>query len=90
FTRDVSDVIEDILERLSELEQRILYQLVVKREPVVFKDLQKSFAEVSTQELIGGVASLLQRSLIERSEGGFTLPPAIMEVTIQLMTDLQE
>jgi hypothetical protein len=90
FTRDIQDFVEELLERLSELEKKILYQIALKKEPVPLKELQQSLPEVSPQELIGGVASLRQRSLVERAEGGFALPPAVMEVTTQLITSPEE
>ncbi len=90
FTRDIRDFVEELLERLSELEKKILYQIALKKEPVPLKELQQSLPEVSPQELIGGVASLRQRSLVERAEGGFALPPAVMEVTTQLITSPEE
>jgi DNA-binding CsgD family transcriptional regulator len=86
FTHDISDYVEELLERLSDLEKTILYQIAVHKEPILLKELQKHLPDVSAQELIRGVASLNQRSLVERSEGGFTLPPAVMEVTTQLIT----
>ncbi len=52
----------------------------------MLKELHQRLSDVSPQELIKGVASLRQRSLVERAEGGFTLPPAVMEVTTQLIT----
>ncbi len=52
----------------------------------MLKELHQRLSDVSAQELIKGVASLRQRSLVERAEGGFTLPPAVMEVTTQLIT----
>ncbi len=90
FTRDIRDFVEELLERLSELEKKILYQIALKKEPVPLKELQQSLPEVSPQELIGGVGSLRQRSLVERAEGGFALPPAVMEVTAQLITSPEE
>ena len=86
FTHDINDYVEELLERLSDLEKKILYQIAVHKEPVLLKELQNHLPDVSAQELIRGVASLNQRSLVERSEGGFTLPPAVMAVTTQLMT----
>ncbi len=47
----------------------------------MLKELHQRLSDVSAQELIKGVASLRQRSLVEGAEGGFMLPPAVMEVT---------
>lgn len=90
FTHDISDYIEELLERLSELETQILRQMAKTDKPVTLKELQRSLAGVSPQDLIRAVASLRQRSLLEKSEGGFTLPPAVREVTAQLVSELEE
>jgi hypothetical protein len=90
FTHDVSDFIEEILERLSDLEKQILYQIAAKKAAVSLKELQRNLADVSPQELMRGVASLRQRSLVERSGDGFTLPPAVMEVISQLIPSSEE
>ncbi|MBE9125756.1 MULTISPECIES: NB-ARC domain-containing protein [unclassified Coleofasciculus] len=89
FTSDISDFIEDILDRLSDLEEKILFYIASQKEPVVFGKLQKSFSEVSPQYLMGALGSLRQRSLVEKSEGGFILPPAVTEVVAQLVSDLE-
>jgi len=90
FTRDISDFVEELLERLSELEKKILYQIALKKEPILLKELQQSLSDLSPQVLIKGIASLMQRSLVEKAEGGFTLPPAVMEVTTQLMSSSEQ
>lgn len=90
FTHDVSDFIEEILERLSDLERQILYQIAAKKAAVSLKELQRKLTDVSPQALMRGVASLRQRSLVERTVDGFTLPPAVMEVTSQLIPSSEE
>jgi len=90
FTHDISDFIEEILDRLSELEERLLVYLAHQKEPISFKTLQQHFRDTSPQEVIRALGSLSQRSLVEKSEGRFILPPAVREVTLQLMTPLEE
>ncbi|MEQ8755055.1 MAG: NB-ARC domain-containing protein [Coleofasciculus sp. G1-WW12-02] len=90
FTHDISDFIEEILDRLSELEERVLVYLAHQKEPISFKALQQQFSDTSPQEVIRALGSLSQRSLVEKSEGRFILPPAVREVTLQLMTPLEE
>ncbi|MEQ9550836.1 MAG: NB-ARC domain-containing protein [Coleofasciculus sp. G3-WIS-01] len=90
FTHDISDFIEEILDRLSELEERVLLYLAHQKEPISFKTLQQQFSDTSPQEVIRVMGSLSQRSLVEKSEGRFILPPAVREVTLQLMTPLEE
>ncbi|NEO40758.1 MAG: AAA family ATPase [Moorea sp. SIOASIH] len=87
FTHDVSDFIEEILDRLSDLEHKIIYTMASHKEPVILTQLQDELLEISPQELLRALASLRQRSLVEKSQGGFTLPPAVMEVTNQLIAE---
>ena len=87
FTHDVSDFIEEILDRLSDLENKIIYTMASHKEPVILTQLQDELLEISPQELLRALASLRQRSVVEKSEGGFTLPPAVMEVTNQLIAE---
>lgn len=84
FTNDINDYIEEMLDRLTELEEKILYQIASKKAAVPLEELKAIFPETSLQSLIRALASLRQRSLVEKSEGGFTLPPAVMEVANQM------
>lgn len=84
FTNDINDYIEEMLDRLTELEEKILYQIASKKVAVPLEELKAIFPETSLQSLIRALASLRQRSLVEKSEGGFTLPPAVMEVANQM------
>ncbi|MEQ8995069.1 MAG: NB-ARC domain-containing protein [Coleofasciculus sp. B1-GNL1-01] len=90
FTHDISDFIEEVLDRLSELEERLLVYLAHQKEAISFKALQQHFSDTSPQEVIRALGSLSQRSLVEKSEGRFILPPAVREVTLQLMTPLED
>jgi hypothetical protein len=90
FTHDISDFIEEVLDRLSELEETLLVYLAHQKEPISFKVLQQHFSDTSPQEVIRALGSLSQRSLVEKSEGRFILPPAVREVTLQLMTPLED
>lgn len=90
FTHDISDFIEEILDRLSELEEQVLVYLAHQKEAISFKSLQQHFSDTSPQEVIRALGSLSQRSLVEKSEGRFILPPAVREVTLQLMTPLED
>lgn len=78
--RDIQRVLEEQFERLSPLEQQIMYWLAIEREAISFKNLQNDFAsppEVMT--LTNALESLLRRSLIEVSQNGYTLQPVILE-----------
>jgi DNA-binding CsgD family transcriptional regulator len=43
FTHDISDFVEELLERLSELEKKILYQIALKKEPVLLKNYNEVY-----------------------------------------------
>ncbi|MGB7441145.1 MAG: NACHT domain-containing protein [Coleofasciculaceae cyanobacterium] len=89
FTNDVNDYIEEMLDRLTDLEEKVIYQIANKKATVNLEELQGIFPEISPQALIRALASLRQRSLVEKSEGGFTLPPAVTEVANQLVVSEQ-
>lgn len=80
FTHDISDYIEDILERVSVIEDEILHQIALKRQPMSMDELITTLPNSSPQDLIQALQSLKQRSLLETSEGRFNLPPAVMNV----------
>jgi DNA-binding CsgD family transcriptional regulator len=81
FTYEVTGVVQEMLQRLSHLEAKILSQMGHSETPIAFSELRGNLAELSSQELISGLSSLRQRSLIEKTEAGFILPPVIREVT---------
>lgn len=87
FTHDISNLIAELFDRLSGLEKQILSHIALSQGPVKLPALQQSLSETSPQDLLGALGSLIGRSLVEKSEGGFALPPAVMAVTNQLITE---
>jgi len=75
ITSDVSFLIEQQFQRLSEAEQELLYALAKIREPANVGRLQEELAPNILQPL----GSLVRRSLVEKSAAGFTLRPVVME-----------
>lgn len=75
ITSDVSFLIEQQFQRLSEAEQELLYALAKIREPANVSRLQEELAPNILQPL----GSLVRRSLVEKSAAGFTLRPVVME-----------
>ncbi|MBX3053499.1 MAG: PD40 domain-containing protein [Caldilineaceae bacterium] len=68
---DVRDVLAAQFARLSGLEQQILFQLAVAREPVAWPVVQRNLPSAySPIEMLDGVRSLLRRSLLEVQTGG--------------------
>ena len=83
-TRDLSDFIEEQLERLSESEQQIVYQLAKEAEPVSLNQLESSLLGMSSKEVSNAIDSLIRRSFLDRSNGCFTLQPVLKEYVITL------
>ena len=80
FTHDINDYIEDILERMSDVEEEIVHQMALKQQALSMEELLGVLPHLSPQDLIRALQSLKQRSLLETSEGRFHLPPAVMTV----------
>jgi WD40 repeat protein/transcriptional regulator with XRE-family HTH domain len=85
---DIRDLLKRQFDRLSEVEQKVLFWLAIHREPVSIAELSENLVSpVYEQDLPGLVSSLLRRSLIEKatptllekSEGQFFLQPVVME-----------
>ncbi|MCQ3973974.1 MAG: hypothetical protein DPW09_11055 [Anaerolineae bacterium] len=77
---EIRYLLEQQFNRLSKLEQDVMYWLAINREPVSIPDLREDLVQpVSTGELAEAMESLLRRSLIEKSAGRFTLQNVIME-----------
>lgn len=81
-------VLEQQFNRLSALEEQIMYWLEINREPISYLELQEDIIPlVSSQKLLAAVESLRWRSLIEKASPtlieqtptGFTQQPVIME-----------
>lgn len=69
-------------EHLAALERDILFWLAIEREAVSLNQLRRNFlVDISTNELLSGLLSLLQRALIERTDATavFSLQPVLLE-----------
>jgi NB-ARC domain/WD domain, G-beta repeat len=80
FFRDIRDVLEQQVKRLSALEEEIVYWLAIEREAITLSELQKNIVHsVPKGELQEALSSLQRRQLIETRATGFTLHYVIME-----------
>ncbi len=80
FFRDVRDVLEQQMKRLSAIEEEIIFWLAIEREAIGFADLQgKMVHPVSKGELQEALRSLRRRQLIETRVAGFTVHHVILE-----------
>ena len=77
---DINDVLAQQCDRLSNLEKYIIYWLALSRKSLTISELQEKILDhVSANQLLTGIQSLRQRSLIEKTQLGFTLQPVLMD-----------
>ena len=83
FPDRVTDFVREILNRLSELESRIVLLIAKQKEPLLLKELLANLTDISTQDAIAAIASLRQRFLLEKAANGFMVSPVVREVSVQ-------
>lgn len=77
---DLREVLDQQFERLSSLEQEIMYWLAIEREAITVDEIQGNFVQsVPKRVLIEALSFLRRRSLIEQNITGFTLQNVVME-----------
>ena len=87
---DLRVLLDAQFERLSSLEQQVIYWLAIEREAISLQDLRENFVQpVSKASLLTPIEALQRRSWIEQSGSGrFTLQPAMMDAIIGRFTEL--
>ncbi|WP_105221912.1 NB-ARC domain-containing protein [Gloeocapsopsis dulcis] len=79
---NIKNLFDQDFERLSRMEQDIMYWLAINREPVSLRELSEDLLqEVHPLELAEALESLRQRALLEKASGLFTQQPAFAEYT---------
>ncbi|ACC84433.1 eIF2A-related protein [Nostoc punctiforme] len=88
---DLWDLLRQQFERLSPLQQQIMYWLAINREGVTPTKLQTEILpQVPWRELLEALESLKGRSLVETAATGLTQQPVIMEyVTEQFIQTIE-
>ncbi|VEP12980.1 WD-40 repeat-containing protein (fragment) [Hyella patelloides LEGE 07179] len=77
---DIYKLLDEQFERLSILEQEVVYWLAINRKPISFSQLREKMGlAVSKLNLIEGLESLSRRSIIESQQSYFKLQSIIME-----------
>jgi hypothetical protein len=85
---DIRDLLAPQIDRLSDLEEQVMYWLAINREPVTLSELRADFVpQVSLGDLLEALTSLERRclmdkvtpTLIEGRRTLFTLQPVVME-----------
>jgi NB-ARC domain len=75
-------------DRLSEIEQQVLYWLAIGREAVSISQILVDFIPSGCQtQVLAALQSLDRQSLIEKSSGCFTLQPVVMEYITAVFID---
>jgi WD40 repeat protein len=86
---DIGDLLERQLCRLSAVEQQVMYWLAINREPLSLPSLASDIITETLlrRQLPSAIKSLLQRSLIEKSDELFFLQPVVMEYVTQRLVE---
>ncbi|MBD2430399.1 MULTISPECIES: NB-ARC domain-containing protein [Fischerella] len=89
---DLWDLLEQQFERLTPLQQQIMYWLAIHREEIMPADLQaKILPQTPLIKLLEVLESLKNRSLVETTDIGITQQPVIMEyVTERLIQTIEQ
>jgi len=85
----IRQLIDQQYERLSNLEQQVMYWLAIEREPITTDNLRQDIVPmVSKSQILESVTSLRWRSLIEKKANSFTQQPVIMEYMTDRLIDM--
>lgn len=85
---DIRIVLDQQFARLSALEREILIRLALKRESVSLQVLAQNLVQAgSRRDLLEAVRSLQRRSLLEKTEAGFTLKSIVTEYVTDSIHD---
>jgi WD40 repeat protein/transcriptional regulator with XRE-family HTH domain len=77
---DIQDLLQRQFDRLTHIEQEMLFELAINREPVSLFELSQNIViPTSRRRLPDTMQSLLRRSLIEREGERFFLQPVVLE-----------
>ncbi|MBF2027943.1 MAG: WD40 repeat domain-containing protein [Oscillatoriales cyanobacterium C42_A2020_001] len=86
---DIRTLLDEQFQRLTTLEQHIIYWLAIGREWISVNQLRTALTPTPSQvALLEALLSLDQRSLIEKRDGRFTLQPVVMEYVTEQFLDL--
>ena len=85
----ISNLLEKQFQRLSTLEQQVMYWLAISHEKISLTKLQSAFIqELSKPKLMEVLESLHWRSFIENITGGYTQQPVVMEYVTNRFVEL--
>lgn len=85
---EIRSLLDQHFDRLSDLEQSIMYWLAINREPVSAQELMNDIVvPVQRTRLLEALKGLLGRSLIERTFISFTQQPVVAEYTTERLIE---
>lgn len=85
---DIWNLLEEQFNRLSSLEQTVMYWLAINRQWTTLSQLEKDiFPKVYPRQILEAIESLKRRSLIELNTTGFTQLPIIMQYIIEQLLE---
>jgi hypothetical protein len=85
----IRDLLEEQFNRLSAVEQEVMYWMAISRKPVSLAELEKGIVTVaSKRKLLEAMNSLLIRSLIEKDGEYFWVQPVVMEYVTERLVEL--
>ncbi len=88
---DIYNLLERQFARLSPQEKQVMYWLAINREPISFARLQSCLiSELTSNQLLEVLRSLLRRTLIEKNSDLFTQQPAVMEYVTLILSENRE
>ena len=81
---DIRDLLEQQFNRLTKVEQEIVYWLAINREPMSIGEVRDDMvsSNIAKTKLLEAVESLTRRSLVERDDSCFTLQNVVMEYVL--------
>jgi WD40 repeat protein/DNA-binding SARP family transcriptional activator len=78
--RGITNLLQQQFDRLSSLEQEVMFWLAVEREPISPEGLDNDIVQATSREaILQTLHSLRQRFLVERVHTGFTLQNVVLE-----------
>ena len=85
----ISNLLSQQFQRLSDLQNQVMYWLAIHRESISLTELHSIFVpSMSKAKLMEVLASLLGQNLIERDSHGFTQQPVVMEYVTEHLIEL--
>lgn len=74
---EIRDILKQQLNRLSDIEKQVMSSLAMNRKVMRLEKLRQDIPSISQQELLEVLQSLQARSLIEKTDAGFTQQPVV-------------